>query len=106
MKKLKRFFLSIWQECKDFKTFVLFLVVVVIVYSPVWGGYLLYWIFKWEWCLAAATLVLAFWAGPFTPFFPICIAVTLAIKKLGKRRKKKTSEMPVNESDNVNHGQQ
>jgi len=103
MKKLKRFFLSIWQECKDIKTFLLFLIVVAAVYSPVWIGYLLYWIFRWNWCLAAATLVLAFWAGPFTPFFPICIAITLAIKKLGKKIKKTKSESAAKENEDAGH---
>ena len=85
IEKFKKFLLSIWKELKDLKTLVLFFVVVLVIYSPVWGGYLIYAIFRFPWSLTMATVCLAFWAGPFTPFFPICIAVTLAIKRGVKR---------------------
>lgn len=29
-----------------------------------------------------ASAYLVFWAGPFTPYFPLCIAITLSLKKL------------------------
>ena len=47
--KIKGFFRWIWQECKDVKTFAILLCVVAVVYSPVWGGYLLHAIFGWKW---------------------------------------------------------
>ena len=86
MEKLKEKFIHfikwIKNECKDWKTFVILLIVIMIVYFPTWGGYLLYAIFRWNWCLTMATASMVFWAGPFTPFFPLCIAITLFIKKL------------------------
>ena len=85
IEKFKKFLLSIWKELKDLKPLALFLIVVLVIYSPVWGGYLIYAIFRFPWSLTMATVCLAFWAGPFTPFFPICIAVTLAIKRGVKR---------------------
>lgn len=79
MRKLKdrfiRFCRWIWQECKDIKTFLLLLLVIAVVYSPVWGGYLLYAAFKWKWASVMASACLVFWAGPFTPFFLICIGI-------------------------------
>jgi len=78
--RIKNFCKSIWNDCKDVKTLVLLIIVIIVAYSPVWLGYLLYLIFKWKWCAVMATGYLAFWAGPFTPFFPLCIAVTLFIK--------------------------
>lgn len=51
------------------------------MYFPVWGGYLLYFLFHWKWAMWMATAVLAFWAAPFTPFFPLCISLTLALRK-------------------------
>ncbi len=85
MTKLKDKFICfchwVWQECKDTKTFFLLLLVIAVVYSPVWGGYLLYAVFGWEWASVMASACLVFWAGPFTPFFPICIGITLAIKR-------------------------
>ena len=85
IQRIKKFIRSILDECKDIKTFILLIIVVLTMYSPVLIGYLIYFIFKWEWCLAVATLLVAFWAGPFTPFFPLCIAITLALKKLIKK---------------------
>lgn len=69
-------------------TLILFAVVVAVMYCPVWGGYLLYAIFKWKWCFAVASAALAFWAGPFTPFFPLCIAITHFLEKIIKKDRK------------------
>lgn len=40
-----------------------------------------------------ATAYLAFWAGPFTPFFPLCIVVTLFIKRKFIDKKKSMNKM-------------
>ena len=84
--KFIRFCRWVWQECKDAKTFLLLLLVIAVVYSPVWGGYLLYAVFGWKWASVMASACLVFWAGPFTPFFPICIGITLSIKRRVKRQ--------------------
>lgn len=89
-KKVVAFFRWIWGECRDWRTVVLLLAVIAVVYSPVWVGYLLKLIFGWNWAAVMATAVLVFWAGPFTPFFPLCIAITLALKRWWEKRKKKT----------------
>lgn len=86
-KKIAAFFRWIWGECRDWRTVVLLLAVVAVVYSPVWVGYLLKLIFGWNWAAVMATAVLLFWAGPFTPFFPLCIAITLALKRWLEKRK-------------------
>ncbi len=90
--KCKRFCLFIWEECKDIKTLFLLFAVILVVYTPVWLGYLLFFLFRWDWVLVVATACLAFWAGPFTPFFPLCIAITLGIKKIWKRVKSRNDE--------------
>lgn len=59
---------------------------IAVVYSPVWVGYLLYAAFGWEWASVMASACLVFWAGPFTPFFPICIGITLSIKRWTGRK--------------------
>ena len=79
-------FLSKWIKklktlCFSRRTLLLFAVVVLIMYAPVWGGYLLYAIFRWRWCFYIASAYLTFWAGPFTPFFPCCVAITLFLRK-------------------------
>ena len=80
--KFINFLKWVWQECKDWRTVVIFIIVVVFMYTPVWGGYLCHAIFGWKWCSVVATTYLAFWAGPFTPYFPLCIAITLGIRRL------------------------
>lgn len=87
----------IWNECKDWHTLVLLIIVVVLMYTPVWGGYLLHILFGVKWGSVVATAYLAFWAGPFTPYFPLCIAITFGIKRLiekikGKKGKDADSE--------------
>ena len=83
--KIVTFIKWIWNECKDPWTLMLLGLVILVVYSPVWVGYILFWIFRWKWALISATAILAFWAGPFSPFFPLCISITLGIKKAFKK---------------------
>ena len=85
--KIKNRLKWILNECKDKQTLVIFITVVVIMYMPTWGGYLLHALFGFKWASAVASGYLIIWAGPFTPFFPCCIAITFAIKKLIKKYK-------------------
>lgn len=84
--KLKNKFINfckwVWSECKDWHTLLLFAIVVVLMYAPVLLGYILYFVFKSKWAMGVASAYLVFWAGPFTPYFPLCIAITLSLKKL------------------------
>lgn len=86
--KLRSFCYWLWQQCRDWRTLALLGLVVVAMYSPVWGGYLLRLLLGWKWAGALATAVLVFWAGPMTPFFPLCVAITLAIKRFCQKRGK------------------
>lgn len=72
----------VWSECKDWRTLLLFGIVVVLMYTPVWLGYILYFVFKSKWAMGIASAYLVFWAGPFTPYFPLCVAITFGIKKI------------------------
>ncbi len=87
--RLRNFFRWVFEECRDVHTLILFAVVVVLMYFPVWGGYLLYFLFDLTWCSVVASAYMLFWAGPFTPFFPLCIAITLSLKKVWEVRKQK-----------------
>lgn len=84
--KLKNKFINfckwVWSECKDWRTLLLFGIVVVLMYTPVWLGYILYFVFKSKWAMGIASAYLVFWAGPFTPYFPLCVAITFGIKKI------------------------
>ncbi len=90
----KNFFRWVWKECRDWRTFVLLVVVCIVLGSPVWVGYLLTLLFGWKWSFIMASAVFAFWWIPGMPYFAICVSVTLALKKIGeaisgKRRKNK-----------------
>ena len=93
VKKVKDFISWIWSECRDWRTLILLGVVCLAVGFPVWGGYLLYFITHWEWALILSTALLAFWWLPGAPYFAVCIAITLGIKRFRqKRRQKKERE--------------
>ena len=80
-RKLIRFFMWIMRECQNWQTIALLLLVAAVIQIPTWGGYLLFWLFGWKWAFALATLAVIFWAGPFSPFWVLCVSVTLAIKR-------------------------
>lgn len=100
--KLKKFGKKIWAECKDTQTLMIFFIVVLVVYSPVWLGYILYFIFRYNTFLVVATVCLTFWAGPFTPFFPICIGITLGIKKIIKRKNNRNIKEEIIAGEQIN----
>lgn len=58
--RIGRFLRWLWSECRDWRTVVLLVVVGALLYAPVWGGYLLAFLFGWKWAAVAATAVLAF----------------------------------------------
>ena len=89
MEKTKKFFKWIWQECKDWRTLVIFCIVWVILMTPFFLGYILFFITKNSWHLTYSNAWILFWAGPFTPTIPLCIAITFGIKKLIKKFKNK-----------------
>lgn len=81
-RKLIRFIMWILRECKNWQTVLLLLIVAAIIQLPTWGGFLLYFIFGWQWALAVGTIAAIFWAGPFSPFWVLAVTVTLAIKRM------------------------
>ncbi|MBQ7225450.1 MAG: hypothetical protein IJX02_02470 [Clostridia bacterium] len=94
-KMCREFLRWIWSQCKDWKTVVLLVVVAIVMYSPAIVGWVLFFIFGWDWGWITATAYTAFWLGPFSPFFAICIAITLSIKRLMQvitRKKNKSNE--------------
>lgn len=80
--KFKNFIKSILRQLKNKVNIIIFVIVLIITYSPVWlvGG--LGFIFQNKAMLAIATAYALFWAGPFTPYFPLCIGLTFIIRKI------------------------
>lgn len=80
-------FTWLWVNIRDFKTFIIFAIVFLVVSSEVWIPYLLGAVF---WNNTAFRITMfsvgsacwLFWLGPFTPFLPLCIGITIGIKAL------------------------
>ena len=80
--KLKELIHWVITELKDWHTIILFFIVCFIMYLPVFVGYGAHALFKISAGSIIATAYVVFWAGPFTPFFPLCLAITLFIKRI------------------------
>lgn len=87
--KIVEFLKWLWAECKDWHTIVLFVVVALAVSFPIWMGYIIFFIFRWDWALWVATGLWAFWLLPGAPFFTVTLVVTLAIKKIFEKKQEK-----------------
>lgn len=88
---------SVLKELRDKRTIIIFLIVYAVMSSPVWVGYLLFFITGNPVHTTYATAYLLFWnVVPCTPFTLICVALTFALKKLlfpASREKKKAPLM-------------
>ncbi len=87
MKKIKQkivnFFKWIWTQIKDWHNLIILIIVApaffcLCVLLVALG---LFFIDGRIHIIYAASLVVAFWVGPFTPFWPLCIAITLGVRK-------------------------
>jgi len=75
----------ILRECKDWRTLLVFLIVILIIGSEVWVPYLIGIIF---WSNEAVRISMfsvgsacwIFWLGPGTPFLALCIIITMGVK--------------------------
>lgn len=84
-----------WKELKDWKTLVLYIIVNIILSCEVWVPYLLWLITGNSWWAGIGSACWLFWLGPGTPFTLIAMTLTIAIKKLYlkfKRRKHDNSK--------------
>ena len=72
---------------KDWRNWLIFAAVYAVMTSPTWAGWLLFLVTGDPWHLTYSSAYMAFWALPFTPLIPLCIAVTLGIRRLMKRKK-------------------
>lgn len=104
-KKIKKFlkrckylawfpFKRVWTNIRDWKTFLIFAIVFIIVSSEVWCPYLIGFI-SWEnetlrnTMFGIGSACRLFWLGPGTPFMVIVIGLTIGIKILFNKIKEK-----------------
>jgi hypothetical protein len=62
----------------------LFGIVCALMSCEVWIPYLLGFITQNAWWYSVGSACWLFWLGPGTPFIPLCIAITLGLKKIFK----------------------
>lgn len=94
-------FVWIFYNIRDWRTAIIFVIVFLVVSSEVWIPYLIGVIF---WAneplrismFSVGSACWLFWLGPFTPFLPLCMFLTIGIKalfdKITKRRKNKNEK--------------
>ncbi|MBR3686816.1 MAG: hypothetical protein IKL66_04975 [Clostridia bacterium] len=90
--KIVNFIKWLWRECKDWRTFVLLVIVCIVVGAPVWISGLLGILFNWTWAWAVFAALLAFWWMPGVPYFALCVAITLAIKRFFEKKTAKKAK--------------
>ncbi len=79
----------VWKECKDWRTLLLLAIVCLTLSLPIWFFYALGFVFQWTWAFVVATAVWGFWMLPGAPFFALAVSITLGIKKIFEKSKKK-----------------
>lgn len=75
----------IWLNIRDPTTLLIFVSVVLLVSCEVWIPALLAVILKQDYLWGVAAACWGFWLLPGTPFLPLCIVLTMAIKSLINR---------------------
>lgn len=83
--EIEAFFKSIWKAAKDWLNLVFIIIWWLILGSPTWIGYILYFITKNVWHLTYANAVMLFWSGPFTPMIPLAITLGLGTRAIFKK---------------------
>lgn len=87
--KVKAGIKKTWDVFKDKTNITIFVIVNVVLSSEVWLSFLLAVITGNKWFWAVGSACWAFWLGPFTPFIPLCVAITFAVRKIYDKIKKK-----------------
>ena len=92
LKKIKNFFKWIWTQIKDVNNLLILLIVVIVLTAPTWLCGTLGYIFNSSTLIGVAVGYIAFWIGPATPFWPLCITITLTIRKIIEKTKNKNTQ--------------
>ena len=91
-KWLKSPFIWIKDNIKDWRTAVIFAIVLIIVSSSVWIFLLLGLITGNGWFYGIASAVFIWWQLPGSPFFMLCIGITIGIKSLFNKVRRKRED--------------
>lgn len=88
--KTRSFFKWLFGQLKDWHNAVIFAIVFIVMSSEVWVPYLLGFITGDAYWFGVGSVCWAFWLAPGTPFLTLCILITLGVRKLfDKLRRRK-----------------
>lgn len=87
--KIKLWFKSTLNQLKDKTNLIIFAIVVIVTYSPTWLVGLIGLIVSSPSCIAIAVGYALFWAGPWTPYWPMVVVITFTIRKLYDKMRNK-----------------
>ena len=87
--RLKAFFVWLFKQLKDKTNIVIFFSVFLVLSYEVWIPYLIAIITGIEWWWAVGSACRAFRLASFTPFVPLCLALTAAVRKIYDKIKNK-----------------
>lgn len=90
--KTKAFWQWLWTQLKDWHNLVIFSIVTAIVSCEVWIPYILAVVTGDSYWWAIGSVCWAFWLAPLTPFLPLCIAITLGIRAIIDKIRRKSDE--------------
>lgn len=100
---MRKFWKKIWQwikapfiwikdNIKDWRTAVIFAIVLVVISSSVWIPLLIGIITQNAWFYGIASAVFIWWQLPGSPFFMLCIGITIGIKSLFNKVRRKRED--------------
>lgn len=95
--KLVKFVKGILRELGDIHNLTIFGIVVLVMSIPIWLLYLLGILLECTPLIAVGTVYWAFWLGPMTPFFPLCVAIALGLRKIIDKYRCKKGLVPLSE---------
>lgn len=100
LSKAKALVKAVFAQLKDRTNIIIFISVFLVLSSEVWVPFLLGIITGKAWWYGIAATCWGFWLAPFTPFLPLCIAITFGVRTLvdairkRKQNRKKVRKTP------------
>ena len=88
--KIKNGIKAVLRQLKDKTNIIIFIIVFFVVSCEVWVPYIIGIITGNAWWFGIGSACWAFWLAPFTPFIPICLALTFLVRKIIDKVRKKT----------------
>lgn len=87
---MKNWIRKVLNQLKDKTNIIIFVIVFLVVSSPIWLCGVLGLIFKNSWLLTISAAYLALWLAPLTPFWMGIFAITFVIRKIVDKIRKRT----------------